>query len=263
MVTSFLANKMVECLYKIKRDSEDMLDYNMFGDRVEIIKDINKDNIKTYRFDRFLPLEWKEFIDPLALIFTYLPRSMELILNEVFGKFDDAEEYYNSRKPIRFNLDKDNINYLFKRNVIVKGRRLEDRVEFLELIEGKYIGVVDDKELVVVVVEQITQDFYNMWTSLNSPYLNEYIYAVLQCIKDKKFNSFYKVKYKDKNRNLLDQLRIGQYYLACGVDEDCILVITREGTIAKIPIKENDKCVIRVIEDDDNLSLSKILKDYE
>ena len=264
LVTSFFANKMVEFLSKVQIDSGEVLNHNVLGDRIEIINKLIPSNIKTYTFDRFLPLEWKELIDPLALLFSYLPRSMEPILNEIFGIFDRAVDYYNSKKPIKFNLEKDNIDSLFNREIVIKGRRLEDRVEFLELVEGKYIAIVSQNEPVLVVIEPVTNDFYSMWTSLNSDYLNEYIYAVLQCIKDKKYNDFYKVKYINKNnKNLFDRVRKGDYYLSFGVDKDNLLIISNQGAILEVPILENGKCVFEVIEDDDDLSLSKIIKEYQ
>lgn len=264
LVTSFFANKMVEFLSKVTIDSGEVLNHDILGDRVEIINRLMPSDVKTYKFDRFLPIEWKTLIDPLALIFSYLPRSMEPILNEIFGIFDRAVDFYNCKKPIKFDLEKDNIDNLFNRGTIIKGRRLEHRVEFLELVEGKYIALVSHHEPVLVVIEPVTKEFYNMWSSLNSEYLNEYIYAVLQCIRDKKYNDFYKVKYINKNnKDLLDRVRKGDYFLSFGVDNDDLLIVSNQGAILKVPILENGKCVFEVIEDDDDLSLSKILKEYK
>ena len=60
------------------------------------------DNPKEYVFDRFLPLEWEPFIDLFAIVFSYLPRGMEVFLHEIFAKFDGAEERFNCLKPFKF-----------------------------------------------------------------------------------------------------------------------------------------------------------------
>ena len=264
LVTSFLANKMIDFLLNIKMESANLLDSNILGDRVEIINKIEEKKEKKYVFDRFLPLEWKELINPLSLIFTYLPRSMELILNEIFAKFDKQTEYYNSKKPIKMDLLNDDYESYFRKDIVSVGKKLSKRVEFLEKIDNKYIAVVDNIILTLVIIEKVTDGFYYFTSSANHPYLDENIYAVITAIRNNDFKNFYKVKYKDRrNNNILDEVRKGNYYCCCGVEQDGLLLLTRDGNIIKVPYLENNKLVFEVIEDDDNLSLSKIIDNYK
>ena len=265
LVTSYLANKMVDLLIKIKLDSSTILDSTILDDRVEIYNQIDeKKEPRKYVFDRYLPLEWKELINPLALIFTYLPRSMELILNEIFAKFDKQTEYYNSKKPVKIDLSKDEYDHLFRKDVISTGKKIANRVEFLEKIDNKYIAVVDNKLLTLVIIEKVTDGFYSLFSSNNKPFLDENIYAVLTAIRKKEFKNFYKVKYIDKrSKNLLDEVRKGEYYCCCGIEDNGMLLLSSDGSILKVPFIENGKLVFEVIEDDDNLSLSKIIEKYK
>ncbi len=265
LVTSYLANKMVDYLINLKLETASYIDSNILNDRVEIYNKIDdKKGTRKYTFDRFLPLEWKELINPLSLIFTYLPRSMELILNEMFAKYDKQVEYYNSRKPIKINISNGEYDHLFRKDIISIGKKLVKRVEFLEEIDNKYIAVIDDRILILVVIEKVTNDFYHFYSSTNKPYLDEFIYATITAIQKKEFKNFYKVKYKDKRaRNLLDEVRKGEYFCCCGIEEDGMLLVSLDRGIIKVPYLENGKLVFEVIEDDDNLSLSKIIEKYK
>jgi hypothetical protein len=87
MVTKYIAVKLIEQLNRIKMDSGYVFNDKVVGDRVEIVTYF-KDSPKEYVFDRFLPLEWEPFIDLFAIVFSYLPRGMEIFLHEIFAKFD-------------------------------------------------------------------------------------------------------------------------------------------------------------------------------
>lgn len=263
LVQSFFANRLVELLHKITIKPGAFIDEKILGDRVTFTINISKDNPKEYVYDRFLPLKWAQLIDPLALVFSYLPRAMENYLSEMFAIFDNNVNYYNSSRPIKLNFAKDNIDDLFDKKIIIKGRRIEDRVTFLEKIGNRYLAIVEDEKIICVIIDKVVNDFYNMWCTCNKPYLDEHIYATLQCIKDNKIRKFYKVKRKSDGKNLLEDVRKGEFYYAFGVEDERIKVVSRDGCIYKIPIKEKGKLAFEVIEDDDNLSLSKILDDFK
>ncbi len=263
LVASYFANKLVEFLYKINIKSGSSTDDKIFGDRVIFTNKIKQEEPQEFIFDRFLPTDWASLIDSLALVFSYLPRAMEPYLSEMFAIFDNNVDFYNSTRPIKLNIEKDNIDDLFDRKIAIKGRRLEERVTFLEKIEKRYLAIVEDTEVHPVIIESVEKDFYNMWCACEKPYLDEHIYATLQCIKDKKFKNFYKVKHKSSGTNLLEDVRRGEYFLAFGIEGNKLLIVSKNGEIVKIPLIEKGKVVFEVIEDDDNLSLSKILDSFK
>ena len=259
LVASFFANRLVEFLFKINYTPESIIDERILGDRVIFTNNIHPDRPKKYVYDRYLPLKWPALIDPLALTFSYLPRAMDAFLAVMFAIYDNNVDYYNSIRPIKLDIEKGNIDEIFNKKVIIKGRRLEDYVTFLEKIDNRYLAIVEDHTFHSVIIENVVKDFNNMWCSCKKNYLDEHIYAVLQCIKDKKFKSFYKVKRKSNGNNLLEDVRKGEFYLSFGIEDESLLVVSQNGVISKIPIIEEGEVVFEVIEDDDNLSLSKIL----
>ena len=139
LVTKFLSLKIVERMMEVKQESGYSFNDNIIGDRVEILTYFNNAP-KEYIFDRFIPLEWDFLIDPLAMIFSYLPRSMEVFLNEMFGKFDGLEEKYNYLKPVKFDLNNGDVKELFKDKYITKGKKLfeDGKVKYLEKLENKF-----------------------------------------------------------------------------------------------------------------------------
>ena len=262
IMTSFAANKLVELIVGLKIKPGNEFSDDILDDRV-IIKNILKDG-EVYAFDRFLPKKWAALIDPIILVFSYVPRSMEYFVNEMFAKFDNTEEMYNTRKAIKFNLKKDKFEKFFGEMERDKGTKLyaNSKVSFLEKLENKYLAIVEDVEPVLVIISEINDDFTILWCSCPGRKYCSHIYAALLALKNKSFNNFYKVRYKGDNFTLLDRVREGLVYFCFGIKDDTLLLISDNGGITASPIVENGKCMFEVIEDDDDCSLSKFLEKY-
>ena len=122
---------------------------------------------------------------------------------------------------------------------------------------------LDDVEPILVVVQEINDDFTLLWCSCGRDYYCSHIYAVLLALKHKSFNNFYKVRYRGDNLSLLDRVRDGLFYFCFGIDGDNLLLINENGAVTTTPIVEEGKCMFEVIEDDDECSLSKYLEKYD
>lgn len=266
MITKFLSLRIVEKMLEIKHEGGFVNNDRIIGDRVEILTYFSN-NQKEFVFDRFLPLDWEFLIDPLAMIFTYLPRSMEVFLHQIVAKFDGTEERYNYTKPIKFDLFKDEMDPLFKRHVIVRGKKYfeEEKVKFLEKIEDKYLAIVENEEdnSYLVVLDQIKDDYVVMWCDCKCDYYCKHIYAALLALRENKFNNFYKVKYTGKEESLLERVTISNFHLCFGVQDDKLLLISSDGAIYPVDIVQRGKVVFEVIEDDDECNLSKTLDEYK
>lgn len=263
MMTKFLATKLVAKL--TKEEYENRYDFNddIIGDRVEILTYFK--NPHEYIFDRFLPLGWDFLIDPLAMVFSYLPRGMEIFLNEIFGKFDHLEENYNYLKPVKFDLLNDDFSKLFKPQIIERGEKYftSGKVSFLEKIENKYIAIVDGTNPYVVVIDLVDDEHILVWCNCKYNTFCKHIYAVIRAIREEKFNSFYKVRYVGKAETLLEKVTIGNFYLCFGVEDNKLLLVTAEGNVFPANIMHKNKCVFEVIEDDDDCSLSKYIEEVK
>lgn len=264
MVTKYLSLKIVEVMNKIEYDNSYSLDDDIMGDRVEILSYF-KEEPREFIFDRFLPLEWEQLIDPLALIFSYLPRSMEVFLQEIFAKFDGTEEKFNYTKPIKFDLLNGDSLKMFRAVSIEAGTRLYDsgKVTFLEKVDNKYLAIVEDNGPHLILLQSIDNEYVLMWCDCKASYYCKHIYAALLALRNKKFNNFYKVKYVGKEETLLEKVTLGTFYYTFGIVDDKILLVTSDGKWFPTQIIQNGKCVFEVIEDDDECTLSKELEKYK
>ena len=266
MMTKFMADRLVNIMLDSKYESGIFEKKGIIGDRVEIISYLKEDRYD-FIFDRYLPLELKFLIDPLVIIFSYLPKGMECILNEIFGKFDGLEEMYDLAKPFKFKLMKDSFEKIFKKPVIDHGYvALEDgRISFLEKVKDRYIAIVEDKNPVAVYVRELEGGHVRLFCSCNEKGACYHMAAVMQAIRRKKsFNNFYKVKLiDDSNDNLFDKITNAAIFLCFGITEDKLLLVSENGTIFEEPICSNGKVRFEVIEDDDEMSLSEVLEGYK
>ncbi len=264
IMTKYLAVQIVEKIFENKMDSSYKIDEDIKGDRVEIIY-YQGEKVKEFVFNRFLPLEWDFLIDPLALVFSYLPRSMEVFLNEIFAIFDGTREKYNSLKPVKFDLLNGDDDGIFRSQVILQGTKCyeDDRVEFLEKIDDHYLAIVEGAVPYLVNIRDYEDGYVFLWCNCKSDYYCKHIYAAILAIREKKFKPFYKVVYKGKDETLLDKVMMGKYFLCFGIEGDKLLLITAESMIFRADILVDNKPVFEVIEDDDDYSLSKALERYK
>ena len=263
-VTKILSMRLVNLMTKQEYVSDYAFNEKIMGDRVEILSYF-KDKVYEFVFDRFLPLEWKFLIDPLAIIFSYLPRSMEVFLNEIFALFDGTSEKYNSLKPVKFDLIDGDDDKMFKPQVILSGTKYyeDDRVEFLEKIDDHYLAIVEGSIPYLVNIRDDNDGYVFMWCSCKTSGYCKHIYATILAIRDKKFKPFYKVIYKGKDETLLEKVMASKFFLCFGIEGDQLLLITAESMIFKADIMVDGTKVFEVIEDDDDLSLSKALDKYK
>ena len=263
-VTKILSMRLVNLMTKQEYVSDYAFNEKIMGDRVEILSYF-KDKVYEFVFDRFLPLEWKFLIDPLAIIFSYLPRSMEVFLNEIFGKFDGLESNYNYRKPIKFDLMNGDLEELFRMSAITVGNKYyqSEAVSFLEKIDNKYYAIVDERRPYLVVITELKDGSILFKCGCKTDNYCKHLYAVILAIRNKKFKKFYKVKYIGREETMLEKVTLGNFYLCFGVDDEKLLIISGDEIVIPVDVMHNGKKAFEVIEDDDNLSLSKIIDEIK
>lgn len=267
IVTSLLANRFMDFVCAIDMESECKYNDKIIGDRVEVVNyAIGNGASHLYVFDRFLPLEWKCLVDPFAIIFSYLPRSMEVFLNEIFGKLDGLEESFNYVKPVKFNLLKDDVKDLFKPAVIARGNKyyLDEKVVFLEKVNDKYLAIVEGEYPYLVILHIIDDEHVVMWCNCKHKGYCKHTYAALLALRNNKLKPFYKVKHiVNSDETLLEKVVDGGFNLCFGVEEDNLLLISNDGGILVEPIVKDGRVVFEVLEDDDELSLSDYINKYK
>ena len=259
LVTNHSAMRIIDTMLAIKAEPGFKLGKDIIGDRVEILSYITENN-REYVFDRFLPLEWKELIGPLVMLFSYLPREMESFLSEMFALFDGRENYYKVRKPIKFDLAKGNLRKLFTERTIDRAKKYVDgeRVSYLEKVNNTYIGIVDGFGPEMIAIEELDKGFIHIKSNCKCNDFCKHICALIIAIREKKFNSFYKVRYVGtEDKTLLDKVTDSAFNLCFGIDGDKLMIISQDLVIHKIEAVVRGKSVFEIIEDDDECSLSK------
>lgn len=163
-VNKKIAITIMEVVTKIKYTPEGRLNDDILGDKVHICFHKEKKDYN-YTFTRFLPSDWSLFIDPIVLTFSYLPRTMDIFLSEIFAIFDGTEEIFTYTKPIKFDLETTSPTEHFKPLAIEIGTKLykSGRVLFLEEIKDKYYCIVEDHEPHLIVLNQIDETHAMMW----------------------------------------------------------------------------------------------------
>ena len=151
-----------------------------------------------------------------------------------------------------------------KEKIMDIGHRYYDlnHVTFIEKQDNQYIAIVED---VLPNLVTITEDkgYVRLWCNCKSKGLCKHIYAAILAVRNNDKKPFYKVRYIGKEESLLEKVTVSNFYLCFGVENDKLLIITAEGIIFPADIIQKGKVVFEVIEDDDELSLSKILDSYK
>lgn len=263
MMTKFMADRLINIMLNSKYESGYLEDPEILGDRVELLSYVTKDKYE-FVFSRFLPLEWNFLIDPLVIIFSYLPRGMDCMLNEIVAKYDGVEEKYNLMKPIKFDLMNGDLTKIFKKSKVEYAEVLvkDDMVSYLEKVRGNYIAVVEGEEPSVVIVSEVKDDYVRILANCKKGKEELVKAATILAIRKEKFHNFYKVKLINENESLLDKVTNLTYFLCIGIVEDRLLIVGENGLLLEEPIVKDNKVRFEVIEDDDELSLSKLLEEY-
>lgn len=267
-MTKFMADRLMTIMLQSKYESGRYEKKGIIGDRVEVLSYVKPDRYE-FVYDRFLPKEWEFLIDPLVIIFSYLPKGMECMLDESFAIFDGAEERYNLKKPFEFDLMNGDLSTIYKKSVLEHAEVLveDEMISFLECVNNKYIAIVEGKKPIAVAVSIIDDKYVRIYCSGGCDKACSHTAAVILAIRKKlKLNSFYKIKLiKDNDEEtLLDKITNSAYYLCFGLTEDRLLIVSETGVIFEEPICDrNGRVQFEVYEDDDEMSLSKVIEGYK
>lgn len=263
IVTGFIAGKIIEEINKNQYDSMTFTNKDILGDRVEFI--IYSPTEKEYVFDRVLPEELSKLSNIFILIFSYMPRSMDIILSEIFSRLDGLEEVYNHLKPVRFDLLKDDLKKYFREPSILRGLEYfkTGNVTYLERIDNKYFAIVSGRTNYLVILEEQDNNFVHMYCTCNCDHFCKHEAAVIFAIRKNIEHKFFKVKYLGDDKTLFERVMDNNYSLCYGYKDDKILIVSPDGKLIEYPIKKGNEVLFSVLEDDDSLSLSEYIDKFK
>lgn len=247
-----------------------VIDYNdeFLTDKDTVIFNANiktkKSNTINVSFKKYLPKNLSILADLIIFVFKNMPRKYEGFMYELLAKLTGSTEKYEYKKEFDFDLFNGDINKIFRYPIVQRGKKYyeEDKIEFLEKIDNRYFAIVEGTEKYIVIVkyddkEKKTQ----VYCSCPCEFYCKHICAVILAIRDNKFKRFYKIMYKNPNKNLLERIMDFEYFLCLGVIDQNFEIINNYGELELVPILDvNNKYNWEVLEDSEDEKLMKQVK---
>lgn len=248
------------------------IDYNdeFLTDKDTVIFNANiktkKSNAINVSFKKYLPKNLSILADLIIFVFKNMPRKYEGFMYELLAKLTGSTEKYEYKKEFEFDLFNGDINEIFRYPIVQRGQKYyeEDKIEFLEKIDNRYFAIVEGTEKYIVIVkydekEKKTQ----VYCSCPCEFYCKHICAVILAIRDNKFKRFYKIMYKNPNKNLLERIMDFEYFLCLGLVEQNFEIINNYGELELVPILDvNNKYNWEILEDSEDEKLMKQVKYY-
>ena len=212
---------------------------------IEINTHINSENY-SFKTTKYLPKEWVFFYEVILILFENVPNVMSGLCKDILAVLDDSEDIIEYQMSIDFDLYKDDIDKVFKDEVL--------DVSYLEKANGMYFGIIEND---LVIVDYIgNKKLLNLYCT-NDDY-KKYFYSCLMAIREEKFNDYYKLMVVDKKEDFEMTNVIAKYYLCYGIKNDCFQII--EGTnTSLLPVNKYRDGLVRII-GNNNCELENMIK---
>ena len=215
-------------------------------------------------FKKYLPKSLSHLANLLIFIFHNMPKKYENFLFECLAKLTDTTERYEYKKEFDFDLFEGDIDKLFSYQIVQRGKKYyeESRVKFLEKIDDRYFAVVEGTEKYLTIVKYNEEEKkMQVYCSCPCEFYCKHMYAVTCAIRNKEFNRFYKIMYKNPDKSLLERIMDFDYLLCLGVIEQNLEIINNYGEFELVPILDiNGRYNCEVLEDSEDEKLMKQIK---
>ena len=261
---TYLTKDMIDSIIDFLKNKEgDNEDIKLEEDQV-ILK-VYPNNL-TYTFNKYIPKNWAFIARIFIMIFNNMPRNYQELLFKLHALLMNDVTRYEYKKEFNFDLFNDDINKIFAFQIIERGKNYyeENKVKFLEKIdEERFFAVVEGTDNYLVVIKYNNESKkMQVYCSCPCEFYCKHIYAVILAIRNSNFKRFYKIYYKNPNVSLMQRVANYDYQLCMGIIEKNFLIVNNDGEIELIPIFDsNGKCNWQVLEDDEDMSLTRLLQD--
>ena len=261
---TYLTKDMIDSIIDFLKNKEgDNDDIKLEEDQV-ILK-VYPNNL-TYTFNKYIPKNWAFIARIFIMIFNNMPRNYQELLFKLHAELMNDVTRYEYKKEFNFDLFNDDINKIFSLQIIERGKNYyeENKVKFLEKIdEERFFAVVEGTDNYLVVIKYNDENKkMQVYCSCPCEFYCKHIYAVILAIRNSNFKRFYKIYYKNPNVSLMQRVANYDYQLCMGIIEKNFLIVNNDGEIELIPIFDsNGKCNWQVLEDDEDMSLTRLLQD--
>lgn len=211
-------------------------------------------------FNNYLPISLSPLIPLFAFIFHSMPKMYEPLFHELLANFSNSTEKYEYKKEFEFDLFEGDIDKLFKHQIVERGKRYyeENKIKFLEKIEDRYFAVVEGNEKYLTIIKYIEEKkIMQVFCTCPCEFYCKHMYAVILAIRNHEFKRFYKIIYRNPNKDLLQRVMELDYSLCLGIVEQNFEIINDYGVFELVPILDkNDRYNWEVLEDSEDETLT-------
>ena len=193
-----------------------------------------------------------------------MPKKLESFLYELHASLRGEVSKYKMGNKINFNINKDNLENIFTKDIIDIGNViiLNNQVKYLEYIYGRYYALVEDNKKEVVIIDD-DNNIIQMKCSCNKS-ICPHMYAVIKSIRNNQYHKFCKVSLKKNNESLINKILDLNYFLCVGYNENNLEIINNVGEIMETSIVGFNKEVSwEVVDDDEKNTLTKLFMKFE
>lgn len=224
------------------------------------------DKIIDVSFRRYIPKSLSHLAHLFVFIFGNMPKNYEPFIFELLARLMDDTQKYEYKQEFDFDLFKGDINKLFSPQICERGKKYyeESRISFLEKIDDRYFAVVEGtKDYLTIIKYDEDNKKMQVYCSCPCEFYCKHMYAVILAIRNEEFNRFYKIMYKNPNKDLIDRIMDFDYLLCLGVVEQNLKIINNYGEFELVPILDiNGKYNWQVLEDTEDEQLTKEIKHF-
>ena len=217
-----------------------------------------ENNKKVFEFKRYIPSCWKFLADAIYILFNYMPKYMYPMFQILVQKI--VEPRLSSL--FAFDFEKDDYKKLFNDAVIEKGENYykDKRVVYLENFNNALYSVVrGESDYLVSIIHNDDVNELQLSCTCPADHFCKHMYAAIKAYKNKEVKKFYKIAYV--NEDVLESIKNFNYFLCIGIYQDFFIVI-QDDNYSLLPILNDNKLNMKIIEDDDKKSLEKELNKY-
>ena len=217
-----------------------------------------KYNKNAFQFKRYIPSCWKFLADAIYILFNYMPKYIYPLFQIMVQKI--VEPRLSSL--FAFDFVNDDYKKLFNEAIIEKGENYykDKRVVFLENFGNSLYSVVrGESDYLVTIIHN--DDINELQLSCTCPcnYFCKHMYAAIKAYKNNEIKKFYKIAYV--NDDVLESIKNFNYFLCIGIYQDFFIVV-QDDNYSLLPILNDNKLSMKIVEDDDKKSLEKELNKY-
>lgn len=217
-------------------------------------------NRKEFIFKRYIPSCWSFLADAIYILFQAMPRYLFLEFQVLTQRLVETKK----DAIFIFDLNKDNIDNLFKKEIIERGKDYynNNKVTLIEKQNEATFAVVSGKQNYLTTIHYINETKeMQMSCTCDCNFFCKHMYATLLAMKNNEERKFYKIAYVDDNKSILDNIKNFNYFLCAGIYQDTFVIINNDN-FEFLPILENNKLKYKIVEDDKNHTLEKQLQKY-